>query len=130
LPNESYAVRAEPDVRDDLTALLSVDEALVDAAIRLMARLREDPWLGEELRERYNLRVVKDCRKLRFDTPSWAGKPRYRIVYRNEPLDGAPGLVRVWSVGPRTNLVAYARAATRITRAEASRRRGPHGREP
>ena len=123
MPSERYRVAAEPEVSDDLRKLAAVDELLVDAAIARMGELRDNPWAGDDLWERYNLRAIKDCRKLRFDAANWAGKPRYRIVYRNEPLDGAPGLVRIWAVGPREGLVAYARAAVRITRAEASKRR-------
>jgi len=123
LPSERYQVRAEPDVSADLSELATRDEQLVDVAITLMLRLRDDPWLGEDLWERYNMKPIKDCRKLRFDLDHWQGKPRYRIIYRNEPLDGAPGLVRIWSVGPREDLVAYARAVTRITRESARRRR-------
>ena len=122
MPSERYEVRAEPDVSVDLRELATEDERLVDAALVLMVRLRNDPWLGEDLWERYNMKPIKDCRKLRFDLDDWLGKPRYRIVYRNEPLDGAPGLVRIWSVGPREDLVAYARAVTRITRQSARRR--------
>ena len=122
MPSERYEVRAEPDVSVDLRELATEDERLVDAALVLMVRLRNDPWLGEDLWERYNMKPIKDCRKLRFDLDDWQGKPRYRIVYRNEPLDGAPGLVRIWSVGPREDLVAYARAVTRTTRQSARRR--------
>lgn len=123
MPSEQYRVAAEPGVSDDLRELAAVDEALVDVAIRLMLTLRDDPWAGEDLRERYNLGAIKDCRKLRFDLPDRKGKPRFRLVYRNEPLDGAPGLVRVWSIGPRDNLIAYGRAAARITRDTARERR-------
>lgn len=123
MPSERYRVAAEPEVGDDLRDLTAVDEGLVDAAIARMGELRDNPWAGDDLCERYNLRAVKDCRKLRFDVDGWKGKPRYRIVYHNEPLGGAPGLVRVWAVGPREGLVAYARAAARITRSEASKRR-------
>jgi hypothetical protein len=123
LLNDGYRVAIEPEVSDDLRALASVDEAVVDVAIARMAELRDNPWAGDDLWERYNLRPLKDCRKLRFDIAGREGRPRYRIVYRNEPLDGAPGLVRIWSVGPREDLVAYARAAARITRARAVRRR-------
>lgn len=123
MPSESYRVAADPEVSGDLRELAPVDEALVDGAIARMGELRDNPWTGDDLWERYNLRPIKDCRKLRFDIKGRKGKPRYRIVYRNEPIDGAPGLVRIWAVGPRQDLVAYARAATRITRAEARKHR-------
>ncbi len=124
MPTERYTVRAQPEVSDDLRELGRVDGALIDVAIQLMGELRDNPWLGDDLFERYNLRAIKDCRKLRFDLPDWEGKPRYRIIYRNEPIDGAPGLVRVWAIGPREKLIAYTRTAARITRAEARERRG------
>jgi Txe/YoeB family toxin of Txe-Axe toxin-antitoxin module len=120
---DRYDVRAEPEVSADLADLAEVDSRLVDRAIELMSQLRDDPWLGEDLWERYNMQPIKDCRKLRFDVPDWKDKPRFRIVYRNEPLDGAPGLVRIWSVGPRTDMVAYARATARISREAARSRR-------
>jgi hypothetical protein len=123
LPTERYRVSAEPEVSDDLRELAAIDEGLIDLAITLMAGLRDNPWQGDDLWGRYNLRAIKECRKLYFDLGSWRGKPRFRIVYRNEPIDGAPGLVRIWAVGPRQDLIAYARAATRITRAEARKHR-------
>jgi len=116
-------VGVEPQVRADLAALGSEDERLVEIAVRLMLELRDNPWLGHALWERYNLRPLEGCRSIRFDVPDRRGKPRYRLVYRNEPGDGAPALVRVWSVGPRESLVAYARAAARVSRERARRRR-------
>lgn len=123
---ERYRVAAEPEVSGDLRDLATVDGRLVDEAIARMGELRDNPWAGDDLWERYNPHPVEHCPKLRFDLPGWWGKPRYRIVYRHEPLDSASGLVRVWAVGPRSGLVAYARAAARITRAEATRRRRAH----
>jgi hypothetical protein len=124
LPTERYQVKAEPQVSEDLAELAAIDERLVDGAIALLVSLRDDPWIGEDMWERYNMRPLANCRKIRFDVPDWDGKPRYRIVYRNEPLDGAPGLVRVWAIGPRDKLIAYARATARISRDEAQKRRG------
>lgn len=38
---------------------------------------------------------------------------RYRFVFRNEPDDGAVARTTVLSIGPREDLAAYRRAATR-----------------
>lgn len=120
---EEYDVRAEPEVTDDFRELEKIDSRLIDEAIRLMVKLRTDPWLGEELRERFNVRAIADCRKIKFDVPDWPDKPRYRLVYRNDPSDTAVGRIRIWSVGPREKLVAYARANTRVLRENVKRRR-------
>jgi hypothetical protein len=123
LAAERYDVRAEPEVSTDLNELAKIDDRLVERAIEILVQLREDPWIGEDLWQRYNMRHIADCRKIRFDLLDWDGKPRFRIVYRNEPLDGAPGLVRIWSIGPREKLIAYSRATVRITREQAQERR-------
>jgi hypothetical protein len=122
----SYEVKAEPAVNEDLAEIAAEDHEAARQALRLMLPLRDNPWLGDVLRERYNLRPLLDCRRIGFDRPDWRGKPRYRLVYRNEPSDGAPGLVRVWSVGRRDRLIVYARAAARSTRerAQPRKRRG------
>jgi hypothetical protein len=118
----SYEVKAEPAVSEDLAELAAEDRDAAREALRGMLALRDDPWLGDELRERYNLRPLRDCRRISFDRPGWEGKPRYRLVYR-EPNDRAPGLVRVWAIDPRDRLVAYARATARMTRERAPTRR-------
>lgn len=123
----SYEVRAEPEVSQDLAELEATDPELVAVAIGVMLSLREDPWLGVELRERYNLRALEGCRRIAFDVPGWPGKPRFRLVYRNEPTDGTPALVRIWGVGARAGLIACGRSTARIGRgrARALRRRRP-----
>ena len=97
---------------DDLNQI--GDDAVIGAAIRLAGELRENPWLGEQMRERYNLRVLAGCRRIVFDAPGWEGKPRYRIVYRNEPEDGVPEVVRLIAIGTRESLAAYRSAAARL----------------
>lgn len=99
------------------------DEAVVGAAIRVAGELRENPWLGEKMRERYNLRILAGCRRVLFDAPEWDGKSRYRLVYRNEPEDGAPDVVRLIAVGTRESLGAYRAAATRLGSEQQGRRR-------
>ena len=64
--------------------------------------------------------VVRVCRAARG--------LRKRLLCRNEPLDSAPGLVRIWSVGPLEDLIAYVRAVTRITRESARQGRWSKGR--
>jgi hypothetical protein len=96
---------------------------LIDAVIGLGKELRDNPWLGEQMRERYNLRVLGECRRIRFDLADWTEKPRYRLVYRNEPTDGAPAVARILAVGSRKDLAAYRAAAARLGSEQRSQRR-------
>ena len=75
------------------------------------------------MRERFNLRILADCRRIRFDRPDWTEKPRYRLVYRNEPSDGAPAVARIIAVGSREALAAYRTAAARLGSEPRNRRR-------
>lgn len=75
------------------------------------------------MRERFNLRVLGECRRIRFDRPDWTDKPRYRLIYRNEPSDGAPALARIIAVGSREDLAAYRSAAARVGAEQRTRRR-------
>lgn len=59
-------------------------------------------------------RILRGCRKVRFDDPKWKGKPRYRLVYRNEPVDGAPATAVILAIGRRDRMIAYAMAARRV----------------
>lgn len=61
--------------------------------------------------------------KVRFDVPSWHGKPRYRLVYRNEPTDGAVSVMVVLAIARRDNTIAYAQASARLARRTASEQR-------
>lgn len=107
---------------EDIRALPS--ETLRRSAAELLAQLYVDPRIGDPMRERFNLAVLRDCRKVAFDQPNWKGKPRYRFVFRNEPDDGAVARTTVLSIGPREDLAAYKRAATRRGR---QRREGRYG---
>jgi hypothetical protein len=83
------------------------------AAAKLVAQLYQDPRIGEPMRERFNLAILSDCRKVSFDEEGWTGKPRFRFVFRNEPDDGAVARTTVLAIAPREKLDAYRRAATR-----------------
>ncbi len=47
-------------------------------------------------------------------SPDWRDKPRYRVVYRNEPEDGVVEVVAVIAVGLRERLTIYREAAARL----------------
>lgn len=85
------------------------------ALARLIVELHADPYRGDPMDDRPP-RVLRGCRKVRFDVPDHPGKPRYRLVYRNEPSDGAVGRMVVLAIGERRNMIAYANAAARTTR--------------
>lgn len=76
--------------------------------------LRENPWLGRELRDRIRVGDLSGLRGIAFDEPGWDEKPRYRVVYRNEPDDGVVEVVAVIAVGLREGLAIYREAAARL----------------
>jgi ParE toxin of type II toxin-antitoxin system, parDE len=110
----SYEVVVLPGAHADLIELAKLDREAALAALRLAADLTESPWLGEELRARRGLEELKDCRRIRFDREHWTDKPRFRLVYRNEPSDGAPHIVAILAATQRRDLGAYRRAKPRL----------------
>lgn len=108
----TYEVTWHPEVAQDLRDL--GDDDLVKRALELMLSLREEPRVGNQLRERYNMRILGECRSLRFDHADWGDKPRFRLVFENQPSDGAPQEARVYAIAPREKLDAYTRAARRL----------------
>ena len=118
MPSERYEVRAEPDVSVDLRELATEDERLVDAALVLMVRLRNDPWLGEDLWERYNMKPIKDCRKLRFDLDDWLASRAIGSCIATSrstarpawSASGRSGHAKTWSPTPALSHALRARA--------------------
>jgi mRNA interferase RelE/StbE len=110
----SYRVVVLPSARGDFKELAELDREVVRVALRLAGDLAENPWLGDEMRARQGLEELRECRRIRFDRDDWTGKPRFRLVYRNEPSDGAPHIVAVLAAAQRTNLGAYRRAKPRL----------------
>jgi hypothetical protein len=119
---EGYAVSVLDEVKTiDMPALAVLDPAAPRAAAEIVRDLHSDPWLGQEMRARTRLEVLETCRKVPFDVPGHQDKPRFRLVYRNDPSDGSIAVVTILAVGAREELAAYRKAASRAG-AEARRR--------
>jgi ParE toxin of type II toxin-antitoxin system, parDE len=124
----SYRVVVLPSARSDFVELAQRDREVARVALSLASELRENPWLGDQMRSRLGLQELRECRRIRFDRASWKGKPRYRLIYRNEPSDGAPQIVAILAAAQRENLGAYRRAKPRLIerlRALGEQRPGP-----
>jgi hypothetical protein len=111
-------------VRDDVASLVASaeDEASaseLDALKRRIAELlvesKANPYLGEMMGSGRHPELA-GCRRVRFDIPAHRGKPRFRLIYRNEPSDGAPAECRWLAVAPRAGLRAHRRASQRSPR--------------
>lgn len=111
-PEGEHSLSFLPETVADSNAL-TVE--LRRAVARLVVDLHPNAHLGELMGDKPP-RVLLGCRKIRFDLPDWHGKPRYRLVYRNEPSDGAPSQVVVLAIGRRDRMIAYAKAAGRLKR--------------
>lgn len=106
----------------DAVALLDEESEVALAALRLAKRLEHEPYLGDPLREKSNLKPLAqaDCRKVKFDRddrrPGAKPRYRYRLVYRIEPHEGSPETIVVMALGvkPRVYRDATARAAARL----------------
>ena len=110
-----YGVRVIDEVKTiDMPALAAVDPAAPRAAAEIVRDLHFDPWLGQEMRARRAMEILETCRKVPFDVPGHTGKPRFRLVYRNDPFDGSIAVVTILAVGEREDLAAYRLAAARV----------------
>ena len=113
----SHRVEVLEEVRTlDVPKLLAAAPGLARVLAEIVRELHFDPWIGREMRERLRLAVLKDCRRVSFDLATWKGKPRFRLVYRNDPSDGSVAVITVLAAGPRSELEAYRKAATRMGR--------------
>lgn len=107
---ERHVVEALAEATTDANEL---DEVLKREVARIVVDLHGNPYHGALMGDKPP-RVLRGCRKIRFDEPNWRGKPRYRFVYRNEPDDGAPAKSVVLAIGRRDRMIAYAKAARRV----------------
>jgi hypothetical protein len=101
----------------ELTESTAGQRAEVDALKRRIAGLllecQGNPYVGELMGLGRHIEL-SDCRRVRFDIKGHKGKPRFRLIYRNEPSDGAPAECRWLAVGPRAGLRAHRRAQQRL----------------
>jgi len=119
-PSGEYDFEFLPEVQAEVVDL---PEEIRRQIARLVVALHSDPYRGD-LMDNRRPQILTGCRKIRFDAPDHRGKPRYRLIYRNEPSDGAIGLMVVLAVGERRGMIAYAKAAARLSqRLEAEGRR-------
>ncbi len=113
----SSSPAAEPHVVEALAKATidanGLDEPLKREVARIVVALHGHPHHGGLMGDKPP-RVLKGCRKVRFDEPGWKRKPRYRFVYRNEPSDGAPAKSVILAIGRRDRMIAYAKAARRV----------------
>jgi mRNA-degrading endonuclease RelE of RelBE toxin-antitoxin system len=107
----SQRVELLPEARDDIHALSA---ELRREVVRLLVALEQNPYLGREMWVVRGFEVLTDCRSIKFDTASRKGKPRYRLVYRNEPDEGAIVVVCILAVGERRQMTAYKEARSRL----------------
>jgi hypothetical protein len=104
--------RLWPEARNDIDSLPTT--ALRFAAVEAILSVQQNPWSGAELRARARIGDLSGLRRVAFDAADWTEKPRYRVVYRNEPDEGAVEVVAVIAVGLRERLAAYKEAAARL----------------
>ena len=99
--------------------VVRLDPAVRRAAADVVAKLYTDPFLGDKAAAEHEF-ALPGCRKVRFDAPNEKGrpraKPRYRLIYRNEPTDGSVAVVAIIAIGERNNLIAYRIASSRLGR--------------
>lgn len=108
------------DVAELTTAAAEDDQAAKDEAEALKRRIAEllveckgNPFIGELMGSGLHSELA-NCRRVRFDIPTYKGKPRFRLIYRNDPSDGAPAECHWLTIAPRAGLQAHRRAQRRL----------------
>jgi hypothetical protein len=110
------------DVAELTTPAANSDQPGKDEAGALKRRIAEllveckaNPFIGELMGPGLHPELA-NCRRVRFDLPTHKAKPRFRLIYRNEPIDGAPAECHWLTVAPRAGLQAHRRAQQRSKR--------------
>jgi len=105
----------------DLTATVAEDdqvhkdeaEALKRRIAELLVECKGNAFTGELMGRGLHPELA-NCRRVRFDIPTHKGKPRFRLIYRNEPSDGAPAECHWLTIAPRAALRAHRKAQQRL----------------
>jgi len=87
-------------------------EALKRRIAELLVECNSNPFIGELMGPGLHSELA-NCRRVRFDISTHKAKPRFRLIYRNEPTDGAPAECHWLTVAPRAGLQAHRRARQR-----------------
>jgi Txe/YoeB family toxin of Txe-Axe toxin-antitoxin module len=116
----TFAKGVLDDVAEVTATAAEDDQARKDEAEALKLRIAEllveckgNPFSGESMGRGLHPELA-DCRRVRFDIPTHKGKPRFRLIYRNEPSDGAPAECNWLSIAPRAGLRAHRKAQQRL----------------
>jgi hypothetical protein len=88
-------------------------DALKRRIVELFMECKSNPHAGELMGAGRHPELA-DCRRIRFDVETHKGKPRFRLIYRNEPSDGAPARCLWLAIGPRAGLRAHRKAQKRV----------------
>ncbi len=107
----SHRLELVPEALLDIHAL---PEELRREVVRILVGLESNPYQGREMWVVRGFEILTDCRSIKFDLPGHRGKPRYRLVYRNEPNEGAIAVICVLAVGARAQMASYKQARTRL----------------
>lgn len=59
-------------------------EALKQRIAELLVECKGNPFLGELMGSGLHPELAS-CRRVRFDIPSYSGKPRFRLIYATSP---------------------------------------------
>jgi hypothetical protein len=115
----TFAKGVLEDVAELITPAAYSDQACTDEAEALKRRIAEllveckdNPFIGELMGPGLHPELA-NCRRVRFDIQTHKAKPRFRLIYRNEPTDGAPAECLWLSIAPRAGLQAHRRARQR-----------------
>jgi hypothetical protein len=122
MPDGAVPVTFAEGVKGDISGLLATAsrsmtasevEALAQRVAQLLLACKTNPYEGEAMGAGRHPELAR-CRRIRFDVPTYPGKPRFRLIYRNEPSDGAPAECRWLALGPRAGLATHRRAVARL----------------